>query len=150
MYVRMLDKHDGTLDVHGVLHDGDVQERDDELPVLDDGGALELEHDDGALELEHDDELLELEHDDAVEPNDAPDVIRALPLLEHDCYHRGVQVLLHGVRLHCEKEPQNDCHHLCLLEQPKHDRLHYYEKELKSAVVLLHHYVNAVRKKPLT
>ena len=117
MYVCIQDVHGGTLDVHGALHDGDEQVRDDAQLELVHDDALVLEHDDvrqperddalvlerlhdDALVLERDDVLvLERLHDDALEH--VLDVIRALLLLERD---------------DCLREQEQHCvRHLCLL-----------------------------------
>lgn len=117
MYVCIQDVHGGTLDVHGALHDGDEQVRDDaQLELVHDDDALELVHGDDALELVHDDvrqperddalvlerdDVLVLErlHDDVLEH--VLDVIRALLLLERD---------------DCLREQEQHCvRHLCLL-----------------------------------
>ena len=81
-YVRMLDVHDGKLDVDDESHDdgelvhgGVLSEHDDALVLVHggDGAELELVRDDGAeLELAHDDDaVLELVHDDVLLEHDA-------------------------------------------------------------------------------
>ena len=130
------DVHDGTLGVDDESHDGGEPERDDALPVQDDGDALVLDggdgvpeqvHDDGgeAQVPDHDDALLEPVHDDEL-VHDAQDVVRALLLL----------VLLDDVRHREQVLPMHVHHDYCLLAQ--------------TYAVELHHYVSAVRKLTLT
>lgn len=140
------DVHDGTLGVDDESHDGGEPERDDALPVQDDGDALELD-DDGdvqepvhgggvALEQAHDDVLLEPVHDDEL-VHDAQDAVHALLLL----------VLLDDVR-HREQVLPHD-YHLCSLVLPMHVH-HDYCLLAQTYAVELHHYVSAVRKLTLT
>lgn len=121
------DVHDGTLGVDDESHDGGEPERDDALPVQDDGDALELDDDGDVQEPVHDDELV----------HDAQDAVRALLLL----------VLLDDVR-HREQVLPHD-YHLCSLVLPMHVH-HDYCLLAQTYAVELHHYVSAVRKLTLT
>ena len=141
------DVHDGTLGVDDESHDGGEPERDDALPVQDDGDALvlhggdgvpeQVHDDDGEVQVpDHDDVLLEPVHDDEL-VHDAQDVVRALLLL----------VLLDDVR-HREQVLPHD-YHLCSLVLPMHVH-HDYCLLAQTYAVELHHYVSAVRKLTLT
>lgn len=141
------DVHDGTLGVDDESHDGGEPERDDALPVQDDGDALVLDGGDGVPEQVHDDggEAQVPDHDDALQVlelddglvYDAQDAVRALLLL----------VLLDDVR-HREQVLPHD-YHLCSLVLPMHVHHDYCVQALMYAVEL-HHYVSAVRKLTLT
>lgn len=129
------DVHDDTLGVDDESHDGGEPERDDALPVQDDGDALELDGGDGVPEPvhgggeaqvpDHDDALQVLELDDEL-VHDAQDAVHALLLL----------VLLDDVRHREQVLPMHVHHDYCLLAQ--------------TYAVELHHYVSAVRKLTLT